>query len=121
MSEATINAASWKALRKQPKVVTLETLSDAKVILRPLSSLRHLQLEQETEGAADGKAATLSAILADTVVSGEIDGAKIVSIGGPIWKRDELVSEEFPTETLQELTRLVLDYLGLGRRDPSKN
>ena len=115
MSEKTLSADTWRAKRKQSKVVALASLGDAKVILRPMSALRKLALEKISEDSG-----FLASLVADTVVSGEVDGDTIVSQGDPIWTSSEIVSEEFPADALVEITSIVLDYLEL-RADPKNS
>ena len=115
MTEKTLSPDTWRAKLKKPKVVSLASLGGAKVILRPLSALRKLELEKLSDNDS-----VLSRVIADTVVSGEIEGDDVLSQNGPIWKPEEIVSEEFPADALNELTGHVIDYLGL-RSDPAKN
>ena len=115
MTEKTLSPDTWRAKLKKPKVVSLASLGGAKVILRPLSALRKLELEKLSDNDS-----VLSRVIADTVVSGEIEGDDVLSQNGPIWKPEEIVSEEFPADALNELTGHVIDYLGL-RSDQSKN
>jgi len=115
MTEKTLSPDTWRAKLKKPKVVSLASLGGAKVILRPLSALRKLELEKLSDNDS-----VLSRVIADTVVSGEIEGDDVLSQNGPIWKPEEIVSEEFPADALNELAGHVIDYLGL-RSDQSKN
>ena len=105
----TITADTWKAKRKQPKVVTLASLDGAKIILRPMSALRRTELEKLHAEADGGKFG--AALIADTAVSGDVDGDTVLSLGGPIWKAEDFDGEDFPAATLDALTVAVVAYL----------
>ena len=115
MSEV-LNADNWRAKRQRPAVLALASLGGARVILRPMSALRKLELEK----VSDNKDLFV-ALLADTACTGEADGDAVVSVGNPIWKPEEIVSDEFPGDALDELADGVLKYLGLRRSAEAKN
>ena len=115
MAEQTLTADNWRARKKKPKVVSLRTLGDAKVILRPLSAFQRMTLEKSLaeETSSDR---LFAAVVAESFVSGEIDGETVVNLGPPIWKAEELIGDDFPGDTLKELSDALNDYLGEGSR-----
>jgi hypothetical protein len=104
-----LSAASWRAKLRQPAVVSLASLDGAQVIVRPLSSLAKLRMEE-----AQSQTLVLADLIAESCRTGVVENDKVVEVGPPVWKAEEVISDEFPAALLHELSNVVLNFHGLG-------
>jgi hypothetical protein len=110
VGERTLTPETWRQRRRQPEVATLATLGGAKIVLKPMSALARLNIDKEYPDE-DGNTKRLAALIARTAVTGEIDGDAITNIGDSIWTVDELLSDEFPNDALNELSGKVIAFM----------